>query len=81
MCGQGNKDSECHIYGAYMDATMERLNNPSIGFYMKGRVDDVFSTLAAYGVLLAPLRFGAGSKGKNIGCYLNGITYRNYSYR
>ena len=64
LCGQGNKDSECHIYGAYMDATMERLNNPSIGFYMKGRVDDVFSTLAAYGVLLAPLRFGAGVKGK-----------------
>ena len=47
-----------------MDATMERLNNPSIGFHMKGRVDDVFSTMAAYGVLLAPLRFGAGVKGK-----------------
>ncbi len=62
--GQGNNDSECHIYGAYMDTTMEQLHNPSIGFYMKGRVDDVFSTMAAYGVLLAPLRFGAGVKGK-----------------
>ena len=31
---------------------------------MKGRVDDVFSTVEAYRVLLAPLRFGAGVKGK-----------------
>lgn len=61
---QGDVNSECHIYGAYMDATMERLHNPSIGFHMKGRVDDVYSTIAAYGVLLAPLRFGAGVKGK-----------------
>ena len=61
---QGDVNSECHIYGAYMDETMERLHNPSIGFHMKGRVDDVYSTIAAYGVLLAPLRFGAGVKGK-----------------
>ena len=47
-----------------MDATMERLHNPSIGFHMKGRVDDVFSTMERYRVLLAPLRFGAGVKGK-----------------
>ena len=62
--GQGINDIECHIYGAYMDATMERLHNPSIGFHMKGRVDDVFSTMERYRVLLAPLRFGAGVKGK-----------------
>tara|TARA_Y200000002_G_scaffold383155_1_gene403633 strand:- start:11119 stop:12387 length:1269 start_codon:yes stop_codon:yes gene_type:complete len=64
LSGQGDANSECHIYGAYMDATMERLHNPSIGFHMKGRVDDVYSTMAGYGVLLAPLRFGAGVKGK-----------------
>ena len=55
---------ECHIYGAYMDAEMERLHDPSINFHMKGRVDDVFSIMATYQVLLAPLRFGAGVKGK-----------------
>ena len=64
LSGQGDANSECHIYGAYMDATMERLHNPSIGFHMKGRVDDVYSTMVGYGVLLAPLRFGAGVKGK-----------------
>lgn len=64
LSGQGDANIECHIYGAYMDATMERLHNPSIGFHMKGRVDDVYSTMAGYGVLLAPLRFGAGVKGK-----------------
>lgn len=64
LSGQGDANSECHIYGAYMDATMERLHNPSIGFHMKGRVDDMYSTMAGYGVLLAPLRFGAGVKGK-----------------
>tara|TARA_B100000575_G_C23143304_1_gene666157 strand:- start:11506 stop:12786 length:1281 start_codon:yes stop_codon:yes gene_type:complete len=61
---QGIKGTECHIYGAYMDSSIEQLNNPSIGFYIKGRVDDVFSTMAEYEVLLAPLRFGAGVKGK-----------------
>ena len=64
LSGQGDANSECHIYGAYMDAKMERLHNPSIGFHMMGRVDDVYSTMAGYGVLLAPLRFGAGVKGK-----------------
>jgi glycosyltransferase involved in cell wall biosynthesis len=64
LSDQGNANSECHIYGAYMDAKMERLHNPSIGFHMMGRVDDVYSTMAGYGVLLAPLRFGAGVKGK-----------------
>ena len=64
LSGQGDANSECHIYGAYMDATMERLDDPSIGFHMKGRVDSVYATMAAYGVLLAPLRFGAGVKGK-----------------
>lgn len=64
LSDQGDTNSECHIYGAYMDATMERLDDPSIGFHMKGRVDSVYATMAAYGVLLAPLRFGAGVKGK-----------------
>lgn len=64
LSDQGDTNSECHIYGAYMDATIERLHEPSIGFYMKGRVDDVYSTMATYRVLLAPLRFGAGVKGK-----------------
>ena len=64
LSGQGDANRECHIYGAYMDATMGRLDDPSIGFHMKGRVDSVYATMAAYGVLLAPLRFGAGVKGK-----------------
>lgn len=61
---KGLKGIECHIYGAYMDAVMKRLHDPSINFHMKGRADNVFSTMARYRVLLAPLRFGAGVKGK-----------------
>lgn len=57
-------DAELHIYGAYANTNDIMLNNPDEGFYMKGRAEEAISTLERYRVLLAPLRFGAGLKGK-----------------
>lgn len=56
--------AEIHIYGAYPDQNAQNLNNPKDGFIIKGRAENVISTLSNYRVLLAPLRFGAGQKGK-----------------
>lgn len=55
-----------HIYGAYPSQKVLQLHNPKENFHIKGRADDARETIAKYKVLLAPLQFGAGVKGKLI---------------
>lgn len=55
---------ELHIYGAYPSLKVLQLHQPKDGFHIKGRADDAVQTLAQYRVLLAPIPFGAGLKGK-----------------
>lgn len=56
--------AELHIYGAYPPPKATQLHNPKQGFYIKGWADDVFSVMQQARVCLAPIRFGAGIKGK-----------------
>lgn len=56
--------AELHVYGAYAPRHILQLNNPKEGFIMKGWTDNVENTMKNYRVQLAPLRFGAGLKGK-----------------
>jgi O-antigen biosynthesis protein len=56
-------DAEFHSYGSYPNGKAQALNAPKIGFHIKGKLEDV-NTLAKYKICLAPLRFGAGIKGK-----------------
>jgi glycosyltransferase involved in cell wall biosynthesis len=56
--------AECFIYGAYPPKKATELHNPKQGFYVKGWADDAFAVLSQARVCLAPLRFGAGIKGK-----------------
>lgn len=55
---------EVHIYGAYQTDKISQLHNKKEGFIIKGFAEDVHETLSMYKILLAPLRFGAGLKGK-----------------
>ncbi|MEN8815679.1 MAG: glycosyltransferase [Nonlabens sp.] len=55
---------EVHIYGAYQSDKITQLHNKKDGFLIKGFASDAYETLANYRILLAPLRFGAGLKGK-----------------
>jgi glycosyltransferase involved in cell wall biosynthesis len=57
-------DAEAHLYGAYPSREMMALSHPKTGFFVKGPAEDQYETLSKYRVLLAPLRFGAGIKGK-----------------
>ncbi|OAN60577.1 glycosyltransferase [Balneola sp. EhC07] len=57
-------DAELHIYGAYTSSKVEQLHNESEGFLIKGRAISAENVLKQSRVLLAPLRFGAGLKGK-----------------
>ncbi|MEP1307555.1 MAG: glycosyltransferase [Balneola sp.] len=56
--------AELHIYGAYSSKKVEQLHNEKDGFLVKGRAEDVADVMASSKVLLAPIRFGAGLKGK-----------------
>jgi O-antigen biosynthesis protein len=52
------------VYGAYPTQKVLELNKPKINFYVKGRAEDALEVIRKARVLLAPLRFGAGIKGK-----------------
>jgi hypothetical protein len=55
---------EIHIYGAYQNEKINQLHNKEQGFIIKGFAPSAMDTLKKYRVLMAPLRFGAGLKGK-----------------
>ncbi|MBV1875514.1 MAG: glycosyltransferase family 4 protein [Cycloclasticus sp.] len=56
--------AELFIYGAYPPPKAIQLNKPKEGFYIKGRAEEVKEVMQKARVCLAPLRFGAGLKGK-----------------
>lgn len=60
--------AELHIYGAYASQKVLQLHKPAEGFYIKGRAENARQELERYRVLLAPIPFGAGAKGKFIDC-------------
>lgn len=57
-------EAELHIFGAYAPQQILQLNDKKEGFIIKGWVEDLEKVLKTYRVLLAPIRFGAGLKGK-----------------
>jgi len=58
--------AELHIYGAYATQKVLQLNNPKERFLIKGRAESARVTMENYRVLVAPIQFGAGVKGKFI---------------
>jgi len=52
------------IYGAYPSQKVLELHKPKHNFYVMGRADNAFEVIKNALVVLAPLRFGAGIKGK-----------------
>jgi len=64
--------AELHIYGAYESQKVTQLHNEKEGFLIKGFVKDVNIVMQQAKVCLAPLRFGAGLKGKLVDAMQNG---------
>jgi len=56
--------TELHIYGAYPPKKATQLHNEKQGFHVLGWAEDAFEVIRQARVCLAPLRFGAGIKGK-----------------
>lgn len=56
--------AELHIFGAYPPPKATQLHNSKQGFLIKGWAEDAKLVMQQARVCLAPLRFGAGIKGK-----------------
>jgi len=59
-------DASLHIYGAYPSQKVTQLHHSKERFLVHGRAKDARTAIAAHRVLLAPIQFGAGVKGKFI---------------
>ncbi|MDC0303633.1 glycosyltransferase family 4 protein [Flavobacteriales bacterium] len=57
-------EAEMHVYGAYTQDKHRQLHSKKEGFLILGRAEDATEVIGKAKVLLAPLRFGAGLKGK-----------------
>ncbi|MGC1332551.1 glycosyltransferase [Pseudomonas sp.] len=64
--------AELHLYGAYTPPKATALNNPTQGFRIMNWAEDALQVMGDARVALAPLRFGAGIKGKLLDAMLCG---------
>lgn len=61
-----------NIYGSYLSQSELQMDSKKEGFHVHGRVDDLRHVISHSKVMLAPLRFGAGLKGKLFDAMLSG---------
>ncbi|HRE78215.1 MAG TPA: glycosyltransferase family 4 protein [Flavobacterium sp.] len=57
-------EAKMSIYGAYPTQKINSLHQPKMNFFVHGRAESSFEVILKARVLLAPIRFGAGIKGK-----------------
>lgn len=57
-------DSNLIVYGAYPSQKVLQLHQPKDGFHIMGRAENANTVVSKARIVLAPLRFGAGIKGK-----------------
>jgi len=65
-------NAELHIYGAYASQQILELHSNKEGFLIKGWAKEVSDVMRNAKVCLAPVRFGAGLKGKLLDAMLYG---------
>jgi len=56
--------AQLNVYGYKLPPKVLALDNPAAGVFVRGFVEDHRAAIAASRVMLAPLRYGAGVKGK-----------------
>ena len=61
-----------HIYGAYAPQQVLELHNEKNGFLIEGWGESIFEIMESARVCLAPIRFGAGLKGKLLDAMIAG---------
>lgn len=66
-------DAEMHIYGAYVTEKARQLDSDKDKFLIKGRAESVKKIFENAKLLLAPIPFGAGIKGKLLESMIYGL--------
>ena len=64
--------AKIRLYGAYWSDAILRLHRPELGFLVEGWIEDSKQAVNSSKVNLAPLRFGAGMKGKLVEAMASG---------
>lgn len=64
MIRKGLPRAKLHIHGAYLPQQILEMHEPATGFLVAGWTENLADALQRARLLLAPLRFGAGIKGK-----------------
>lgn len=64
--------AQLHIYGAYTPPKATALHNAAQGFHVMNWAEDALQVMSSARICLAPLRFGAGIKGKIVDAMLCG---------
>lgn len=65
--------AELQVFGAYATQEVFEANSPAEGFRVVGRAESLTQAFAEARVALAPLRFGAGIKGKVSDAWWHGL--------
>ncbi|MGY5353034.1 glycosyltransferase family 4 protein [Wenyingzhuangia sp. IMCC45533] len=68
-------NANLNIYGGYPSQKVFQLNNAKEGFHVVGRAEEVSKIMQKAKVCLAPLRFGAGLKGKLLDAMQNNTPF------
>ena len=63
--------AQLYVYGAYVSEKVNQLHNENEGFLIKGFAEDANQVMQNARVCLAPIRFGAGLKGKFVDAMKN----------
>ncbi len=68
-------NAELHIYGTYAPQRIQEIHDVKSGFLIKGWAKEVSEVMKKAKVCLAPLRFGAGLKGKLMDAMIYGTPF------
>ncbi len=70
---KGQPEASLKIFGAYLPEFIKQMHKPKEGFFIEGWAPSCDLVMQQALVNLAPLRFGAGLKGKLISAMQNGL--------
>lgn len=62
----------CDIYGSYLSPKAKQFAKPKVGLHVHDRAPDQFEVISRAKVMLAPIPYGAGVKGKLLDAIMTG---------
>lgn len=67
-----NPNIRCNVYGSYLSPKAKQYAKPNIGLHVYDQAPDQFEVISRAKVMLAPIPYGAGVKGKLLDALMTG---------